>query len=291
MRRVPVFVLALASVLAASVTPSPAQEESVAPSFQATLTSGNEVPPNASTATASVVITVFAPTNEVCQYQLVTGLTGPATAMHIHSGPAGANGPIEIGFTPGAASECVTADAGDVAGIIATPDQYYFNIHTGANPGGEIRGQLAAAPETLQYAILNGTLSGGAEVPPNSAPTAGSVQVVIDLDTNLVCATVLLRNQTMANITGMHIHQAPAGVNGGIVVPFAVAVDPCTLADPATVAAIMATPTDFYFNVHTAAYPGGEARAQLVLIAGPPGEAPGEPAPAEPVPAEPRFTG
>ena len=73
------------------------------------------------------------------------GLTGPATAAHFH-GPAepGENAGVEVGFdhtsNPSVGSTIITpGQAGDLlAGL------WYINIHTGAFPGGEIRGQVLA---------------------------------------------------------------------------------------------------------------------------------------------------
>jgi len=81
-----------------------------------------------------------------------SGLSGPATAAHIHQGAAGVAGGIVI---------FLTGDLGAPAGTLTVPfgtvlspalvtalqaDQLYVNIHTAANPGGEIRGQITFPP-------------------------------------------------------------------------------------------------------------------------------------------------
>ncbi len=73
------------------------------------------------------------------------GLTGPATVAHIH-GPAepGANaGPVAplAGTTSPLTGTATLTDA-QIAELNA--GKYYVNIHTGANRGGEIRGQITA---------------------------------------------------------------------------------------------------------------------------------------------------
>ena len=68
-------------------------------------------------------------------------------------------------------------------------------------------------------------------------------------------------------VAAAHIHRAPAGVNGPIVVPLEPPVDgvskACTTIDPALAAAIVADPAGYYVNVHTSAFPGGAVRSQL----------------------------
>lgn len=74
-----------------------------------------------------------------------SGLTGPATAAHFH-GPAapGANaGPVVPIANPASPikGQATLTDA-QIADL--TAGKWYLNIHTAANPGGEIRGQVEA---------------------------------------------------------------------------------------------------------------------------------------------------
>jgi hypothetical protein len=77
-------------------------------------------------------------------------------------------------------------------------------------------------------------------------------------------------------LIGAHIHRAPVGVNGPIVVSTLLAAGEVTLVDGsgsftkssisvpvATVQDLMANPGGFYFNVHTTLNPGGASRGQL----------------------------
>lgn len=112
--------------------------------FGATLSAGEEVPPNSSTGTGSADATYNRSTGTLSYRVTYSGLTGPATAGHIH-GPAapGANAGVVVPFAS-ATSSPITGEAK------ITPEQYnqlasgqyYVNIHTARNPGGEIRGQL-----------------------------------------------------------------------------------------------------------------------------------------------------
>ncbi len=73
-----------------------------------------------------------------------SGMTGPVTAGHIH-GPAmmGSNAGVVIPFTGSMASP-ISGSADITAAQIADmkAGKYYINLHTAANPGGEIRGQI-----------------------------------------------------------------------------------------------------------------------------------------------------
>jgi hypothetical protein len=72
-----------------------------------------------------------------------------------------------------------------------------------------------------------------------------------------------------------HIHVAPPGESGPVVVPLWMDPDMpiphqsgnsawgCVMADPAVVAAIVANPADYYVNLHTEEFPGGAVRGQL----------------------------
>lgn len=83
-------------------------------------------------------------TTKVLSYRVeYSGLTGPATAAHIH-GPAdpGANAPPVIPFPNAASPITGTATLTDAQIADLHAGKYYINIHTAANRGGEIRGQI-----------------------------------------------------------------------------------------------------------------------------------------------------
>ncbi len=116
------------------------------------LSGAQEVPPVATASTGDVILVFPSPT-QICAEVDTTIST--ATGMHIHRGERGTNGPVVVPFDAGRLSgeQCVTVSAELGTEIATNPAGFYFNIHTPANPGGELRGQLAfsmqaAAPTT-----------------------------------------------------------------------------------------------------------------------------------------------
>jgi CHRD domain len=71
-------------------------------------------------------------------------LTGPAVAAHFHDAAApGGNGPPIVPATVAPMTIKGTATLTDAQIADLNAGKVYFNIHTAANPGGEIRGTLA----------------------------------------------------------------------------------------------------------------------------------------------------
>lgn len=107
------------------------------------------------------------------------------------------------------------------------------------------------------------TLSGANEVPPLTTDAAGTAVVDIKPDRS-VTATVTVTGMTA---TASHIHEAAAGANGPVIVPFTKTGDNTFAAAPdakLTEAQYESYKAGkLYVNVHSAKAPGGEVRAQL----------------------------
>ena len=76
-----------------------------------------------------------------------SGLTGPATGAHFH-GPAAIseNAGVVVPLTGSLASPITgSATLTDAQAADLMAGKWYFNVHTAANPGGEIRGQVNVA--------------------------------------------------------------------------------------------------------------------------------------------------
>jgi len=131
----------------AALLASSAPSYAAGTAFKADLKGSSEVPPNTTGGTGSVTATYDPATKELSWSGTFSGLTGPATAAHFH-GPAepGKNAGVAVWISekgkpltsPFKGSTKLTdAQASDLMN-----GQWYVNVHTAANPGGEIRGQL-----------------------------------------------------------------------------------------------------------------------------------------------------
>jgi hypothetical protein len=116
--------------------------------FKADLKASSEVPAKDGAGTGTLTATLDTETNELKYHVEFSGLTGPVVAAHFH-GPAaeGVNAKPQIPVKTSPITSPIDGKA------TVTPEQakdltdgkWYFNLHTSANPGGEIRGQVLKA--------------------------------------------------------------------------------------------------------------------------------------------------
>jgi hypothetical protein len=121
---------------------TPALAETV--NFKADLKGSEEVPPNNSSGTGNVTATYDTQSKRLTWRGTVTGMTGNATAAHFH-------GPAEPGKNAGVLVPTPGVTTGPFEGSATLTDEQaqhfmagrtYYNVHTAANPGGELRGQV-----------------------------------------------------------------------------------------------------------------------------------------------------
>jgi hypothetical protein len=152
--------IAVAALL--PIVPACGDDEPAGPatSFTATLSGANEVPAVTTTATGNATLSVSGA--EITYTVNVTNLSN-AVVAHIHVAPAGQNGPVRLNLCgtgdpqPACTSGTAVLATGTNGTTVGTPaitfdsllsamrtGGAYVNVHTSANPGGEIRGQVAA---------------------------------------------------------------------------------------------------------------------------------------------------
>jgi uncharacterized protein (TIGR03437 family) len=146
--------------------------------------------------------------------------------------------------------------------------------------------QTATAITTVESIPYRAILSSINETQQPPSPAAGAATVWLHLvrDSKGVVvsgsadANVSYNFPTAGAATAMHIHKAPAGVDGAIVLPFTLSRTdvsgagtfapaqtnfPSSAVTLDTINGILADPTQFYFNVHSADAPAGVMRGQL----------------------------
>jgi hypothetical protein len=125
-------------------TPSgipPAHAETI--TLKAELKGSNEVPPNASPATGKAEAKLDTETRVLSWTVTYADLTGPALGAHFH-GPSepGKNAGIVLPFKTVQSPIEGTATLTESQATDLLAGKWYANIHTAANPGGELRGQM-----------------------------------------------------------------------------------------------------------------------------------------------------
>ena len=124
---------------------------------------------------------------------------------------------------------------------------------------------LASTAAATGGAKRTTTLTGAEEVPPADPDGTGFALITLNVGQATVCWELTVSN--IAPATAAHIHAAPAGVNGSIVVPLSAPTSGsssgCTTANPALIQDIIDNPEQYYVNVHNAEFPGGAVRGQL----------------------------
>ena len=228
--------------------------------FAAQMSNAQEVPTNASTATGNGLLTFDAATRKISGRVALTGMT--ATAAHIHTGVQGVNGPVIFSMTESAPGSGIWTTAADAALTDAQITNLksgglYFNAHSAAFPGGEIRGQIGL---NVKLASLNAAQ----EVPANTSAATGMGVLNVNPLTRAASASITLTGMTA---TAAHIHLGASGVNGPIIISL-VSGSAGVFSSPADT---VLTADQFkaykqgnlYFNAHSAAFPGGEIRGQI----------------------------
>lgn len=123
-------------------------------------------------------------------------------------------------------------------------------------------GSLAIAQTSyaLHYTVFDIELNGANEVGAGDPDGIGMGTLKIDGATNEIVWD-FGANNIYVPIIGFHIHNAPAGMNGPVVVNF----NGMFSGSLTSVVAqdILAKPSDFYLNLHTQEFPGGAIRGQV----------------------------
>jgi uncharacterized protein (TIGR03437 family) len=229
--------------------------------------------------------------------------------FHIHEGAVNANGPIifDLGINTGSAIflnggkgfidlNVPNVNLARLPDLINNPSRWYVNIHTRDNPAGAMRGQITKFTETISATVnLSTTQEVNPPVPlPPNATGVGTFTVnptrnfaTGEITGATVRFTVSPNLPAGSVAVGLHIHEAPAGTNGGVVIDSSLSGsnsitltngnEPITVANPLRTTApvdafkrLLNNPAGFYMNLHTRVNPAGVIRGQLSSVSTPP---------------------
>lgn len=200
-----------------------------------------------------------------------SGLTGPITGAHIHTESTGGveyslydfiNGNKVKGYLPG-----ISFSEGGLQPFL--DGQFYVNIHTEANPNGEIAGRILPETDFNYRAVLDMAQAGHTNPPDHTPSGLGSFN--LGLDNNKLEVNVLVNDLT-SSITNAHLHYGAPGVSGPVIVPISQfrngdmyqgVFDLTTLTNQQAFLDSLRM-GKVYVNIHTTNYPGGEIRGQLL---------------------------
>lgn len=234
------------------------------------LSSAQEVPTptgdvSAATGTFAASVTQTATGADISWQMTFSGLTGPATAAHIHTGARGVAGPVVVPLCgPCTSPASGTATVTDPAVLAAIQNGgAYVNVHTNTNRAGEIRGQLNVV------AAIRSVLNAAREVPKPKGTKKGARGTFTGTLTKSGASGVLTWRLTFGKLTGRavaaHIHVGRVGKSGPVAVPLC---GPCRSGVNRRVNLKASVLTALengraYVNVHTARNPAGEIRGQI----------------------------
>ena len=286
--------------------------------YGAMLTSENEVPAVDSQARGigySTILSSFNSNGELISSEVTFDLNYMGftpglnfTGMHFHTGFAGINGPVTINTGLSAAQNVMVGANGSgnlkyvvdvnvatpaavntILGIWKDPGSAYWNLHTTANPGGEIRSQLRG---TEAITFTNLMMSTANEVPAvtgtdASASSAFSMHLLRRPDGSAMAAYAIFdlnhRFPGETTFTGLHIHNGAAGANGPVTLDSGIRAGATVLSatgigniyrtaimasEPQVMALnqVLDNPDNNYINLHTTVNPGGVVRSQLARL-------------------------
>lgn len=223
--------------------------------FAAKLSGSEEVPPVTTDANGVAAFKLNSTKDSLCINIAVTGLSGPITGIHVHEAAAGMNGGVAWNLTP-------YIDGTRIATSVAINSEelsklmmgwYYVNVHTDANPGGEIRGQLWLESDKSTFAWLDESyISSGASGYGLALLNLGKQERLLDV----YAVTYGLTGP----ITAAHLHSV---ATGGVVVgldSLITGTDNDMLWGTIDASTFMTDSLDggYYLVIHTGGNPGGE---------------------------------
>ena len=252
--------------------------------FEASFEGGQEIPPIPTTAGGTGVFVLDKTRTRLDYWVTYRGLSGPlSSGGEIRSGAGGTTGTVVHSIAPAGGPPSATikgawksTDVQPLTGPLVDSliaGRIYSNFSTGANPGGEIRGQLV-----LKAGIgFVASLDSAEEIPATRTQASGTGSFVMNDARDLLEYTLTYIGLSGGVSGGSHIHLGTAGISGAIEKSLA----PDGGMPEETISGIWRATENFtpalaeslftgklYADLHTASNSGGEIRGQINLTTG-----------------------
>jgi hypothetical protein len=232
--------------------------------FNASLNGSQETPPTTSNASGTAYAWLDSNLTTLTYRLTYANLSAPFSGSHFHLGAFGVAGGVIEAITPnfiGTTAAGTWSNLPDSMVVHFIKGDIYLNVHSTANPGGEIRGQV-----WMNNGIgLTADLDGAQDTPPLAVGASGTAWLVFANDTLQFQVTF---DGLSSKFAAAHFHYADAGVAGGVVHPLTFT--DSTLSSswtgiPDTLASGLVG-SELYINVHTSNHPAGEIRGQVLPL-------------------------
>jgi hypothetical protein len=225
----------------------------------------------------------FSMKGDTATVRVVSNLSNAITNAHLHTGKPGQSGGVILPLYSLLRSDSVTLlggvsiNASTWTNIMAAlmADSIYLNLHTAAEPAGEIRGQVRTSGSLRFDAWFNQDAEIAAGT---NSPVASEGVGVATLDLNPSMDTLrynVFFKGLVGTPTASHFHRAAANTSGGVVKPLTITGNTISgmwtrndatapLHDTMINQLLMG---NLYINVHTDSNPAGEIRGQVYRLA------------------------
>ncbi len=231
--------------------------------YPVALTGGSQIPPNASSGFGFGNLR-FSPNLTRMSYKiLLSGLSGPVKAAHIHAGGELSNGPVLADLGSGNLLSGEIADPQLVQDVFFNliDSGAYVNVHTDSFPDGELRGQILFGPVFSNDALLNGD-----QETPAVVTTARGVGFSLLNFPDLDSLNYFVFYEGVDPVAA-HIHRGAAGQSGPVVAEMtrpSLFTGVYSGVIPLSEEDLKAYLKDeLYFNIHSSNFPDGEIRGQF----------------------------
>lgn len=165
-------------------------------------------------------------------------------------------------FNTGGDAVIVAGNARSNVSVSNNLNSNFLHIGGGQDNGNSSGGNGNSDEKTRFFTTLNG----GEEVPgPGDPDGFGLARITLNHTTDQICSNLIVGN--VQTPTAAHIHKAPIGVAGPVVVTLPNPADGsengCVDVNESLLTEIHNNPSMFYVNVHNSQYPDGAVRGQL----------------------------